>query len=209
MILNPVYKNYAKQIGELFCDEGDVLCVENVKSRIIVNLTNGIFQNYFLPQLDKSRFYAYTSRDMHHLWHTGYEFTAKGFDIVTNRAVTHEFHRVPPNILNNAEALYNSVPHYNYLGKVNGNIIVERLRGTPYGFFFIPSSIPGGGGGYQGGGGGGGNGGTITKKPPVINFPPLPVKEPVEAGFDLAGIIDNPIILIGGAALLFFYVMKN
>ena len=200
MILNSIYKNYARQIAELFCDEGDNLCVESVKARIIVNLNNRLFENYFLPQLDKSRFYAFTGRVMHHLWHTGYEFTAQGFDIVTNRLVTHEFHRVPPEILNKPAQLFNSVSHYNYLGQVNGNHIVERMRGEPYGLFFVPGSP---GGGFQGGGG------TITVDPPVVTPPGVPSQEPVIKGAGMEKILSDPLVLVGAAALLFIYLMND
>ena len=48
-----------------------------------------------------------------------------------------------------------------------------------------------------------------TGQPVVDPETQQPIMPPQGSGFDLSGILDNPLILIGGAALLFFFFMKD
>lgn len=227
MLINQTYKNYAAQIADIFCEGSIPLCVTSVKQRIIKYFTDETFENSFLPNLDTGRFYYLK---LTHLPSSeGFiKWNLSGKDIVNGKPYSVTIDGIPGDKRNDTNWVMN---HMNswwasqnlnlrmfFLGTVPGFYIIQINGQTPYGIVYVPGTVGGGSGGSGGSGSGdcpSGQvwfGGKCVPSGGRIKVPggiPLPESEPIAAGFDVGTILSNPMVLIGGAALLFFYFMND
>jgi len=211
MVTNQTYKNYSSQIAALFCDgqENVPLCKASIIQRLNTYLDDYTYP-YFLAKLPSGRQYI-----------TNLEaFQNKGFRIVITDLITGV-----------RETAWWEIPYnYPYLGKLPGKLLQHQFNiisanktfteadksdyritfnpiKTSYGITFVPPNV--GGGGTPGGGGGTPGGGTPGGGGQII---PTPAQQqpsmPGETGFDIKTLLENPLVLIGGAVLLFF-LMKD
>ena len=202
MLTDIILKLYAGQIAGLFCN--NPLCKASVKSRIVNNLTNETFENYFLPNLDKGRFYVHHFSNFVDHGGGNIQIDTTFYDLLTNERTAGTWHYKIPvgenafNYLVGELAKYgfNVVQgmSYGYTTYKTDHIMHKPSKQPGYGIVFVPASS---GGGYQGGGTPGGGGITPTPEP-VITPEPVVTTDP--APFDISKLI---IPIIASAAIYF------
>lgn len=203
MITKAKNKQLAATIATFFC-EGESspgLCLVAASKRIVNALTDEIFEESFITHLDSARFYALTIA--HAPSSEGFiKYIIGGFDILAGKNKTMMIDGIPGDKRNDVAWVFNirlnHYYHFNkipqravYLGKVNGKYLLQITMPKNYGIVIV-------------------NGEIIRKSSPIPpGDPPIEPVQPAEAGFDVAGILSNPMVLIGGATLLFFYFMND
>ena len=215
MITNPQYKLMAGQIAKLFCTT-DIICTAAMRQRIITNFNNGSFET-FLTNIQYGRFYIlkYSNWRVHNNHCRNMAITANLTDAITGEAITEEWYYDNENCgdkqwyfqdLNHLLTRYgNTLIDAPIANVTTPEIVKPRLiynENKPgYGITYSPPSA--------GGGGGGGGGGGITPKPKQPQPPPQTLPTiPEPGGFDFGGLLKNPIVLIGGAVVLFLLMKK-
>jgi len=214
MVTNNTYKNYSRQIAKLFCSdqENKILCEASITERLNTFLDDYTYP-YFLAKLNSGRQYI-TNLE---------QFQNKGFRIVLVDLITGErvtawwnieynlpyYSKLPGKLLSHQFNIISANKTFDQSNASDIRITWNPTK-TNYGITFVPVSVPGytppggGGGGYTPPGGGGGGGIQITPNPPNQN-PSLPN----ETNFDLKEFLNNPMVLIGGGLLLFYFLMKD
>jgi hypothetical protein len=219
MITNSTYLTYAAQIAELFCEneQNKSICQAIVAQRIINSFSNATFENSFLPNLQNGRFYLLRITNITEGMKTKIYFDFQ--DVITGDYGSDTVESIIPKDL-----IYSYIPSllrtkgFNPISENNvytsGDFMDVRtawnVNAPTYGIVFVPGNITPPGGGGSGGGGGepgsGGGGGVITYNTPAqqqqMNL------QPAGNGFDLSGLLNNPIVLIAGAALIYF-ILKD
>lgn len=210
MITNNILKGQVAKIALLSC-EGPGSCFTQTKERLISNLTNELFQKYFLKNLNTKRFGIFEiSSDPQRqnfcfpgiYGVTGFKLVVRITDLLTGIAKEFLTECIPISKLNDDLYIIPNVRgtgSVKYLGRVNGKVIVQISGLPPYGINYVPPVKPPHG--VYGGGGG------TEPLPPGLVVPGQPGI--VVSGFDVESILSNPMVLIGGAALLFFYFMND
>ena len=217
---------YARQIAELFCESGGALCIASVKNRIVNGFNDAIFENKFLPGLDTAIYRAVTGTFK--ISSPGYvKFVATTTDIVNGKKKDMLIDGIPGNkvgnwtwIIGHLNDYYRQVApnlHASHLGIVNNKLIwaIDGVS-SPYGIVFVPGSVGSGTGSgtcpegqvWFGGKCVSSNGGGIIVDPgdPAIGMDPV-IQQEVES--DFTGIFSNPLVLIAGVGLVFFYLMNE
>jgi len=227
MITKAVNKFYAGQIAGIFCADAEfkTLCNANVKSRIITNFTDEIFEQDFLPGLDTSIFRAITG--VFRFSSPGYmKFVMNATDIVNGKVKVSTLDGIPNSkigdwswIVSHLNKYYESVaPNLKayHLGIVNDKLIWQ-ISGVSYGIIFVPGTVGNGGGGNGGGGTSGGGqcpegfswfagqcfkvGGGIQVKPPEFIEPVILPGEVDPGGVDFQKLL-IPVVIVAGAYFL-------
>ena len=212
MITNNSYKQYVQEIANLFCESSPTpgVCAASTYERMVTNLSNSEF-SFVLANLNIGRFYlveilGYQTRE-NLCW-----YTQRMVDLITGQSMDYGFstqsvgcERCPTiSCLKSkyAQKGWEIISGNKDFSAANyKNIrLVYVVTDPAYGLTYTPGSV---GGGSQ-------------PSVPVVpgsggNFIPTssPVLSPVEAGFDLQGLLSNPIIWIAGGSLLLFYLMKK
>ena len=204
MIKSQVLRGKVEKIAILFC-ETDIDCINRTKERVINNLTDELFQFGVLPYINKSRFAIIKmktglgrkkpcpavipgSRGYKHKFKITDLFTGFFYNSYTD--CTSENLPDPqyfiPKILNFGKLkLLGQIGNYEYIVKISNvplygiNYVHQVIQPNP-----VPRPIA----------------------PPVLIEPIKPGE--LMAGFNLESIKENPKIVIGGAALLFFFLMS-
>ena len=214
MVTNPTYKSYSAQIAKLFCKEqtNRILCEASVVERLNNYLDDTTYPVFLSKLSTGGRMYITNIESLEN----------KGFRIVIVDLIT--------GVRETAWWVVSwNMPYYGQLASVllshqfniissnktfdktnSGNIRITWNPIKPaYGIIFVPSEPPGsnidppsggsGGGGYPAPGGGG----QIIQTPPQANAPLAPA-----GGFDIGGLLENP-LLIGALALGLFLMLKK
>lgn len=217
MIINPQYKLIANQIAKLFCNT-DVICQGAVRQRIYSNFDDQSFE-FFLQNIEVGRFYLlrYSNWRVHNNQCRKMAITANLTDAITGEIITDEWYYDNANC-NEKQWYY---PDLNNLMKKNNRTVLSpliqnkttteitkvRLIYSPnkpsYGITYTPP-VPGGGGS------GGGVQITPPKGSPPAGSPPASIPDmPIQSGFDIKGLFENPIVLIGVGLLAVYLIMKK
>ena len=151
MLSDALFKGYAGQIAGLYCKgkPNQTLCKATVKQRIINAFTDTTFENSFLPNLDKNRFYSIEVARIDKTRYTD-KVTFKGFDIVTGANVGVFNTTLPKGMWQLKKYDQFFQPHsMRFVGVANNRFIVRRT-GVNYGIVFVvqkvdPEPVPGDG----------------------------------------------------------------
>lgn len=212
MITNAIYKNYCNQIAELFCTDqlNKTLCKTSIAQRLINEFTDDGFSK-FLGVLTTGKTYQVEVKNYRLIANSNKRYVDIYFtDVITGNIIKKTWNWSASG--NFYQQLSDAFKFYNYNLIQGSNVFDQgnyqqiRIFNNPleasYGVSFVQGSVPGGSTGNQGNG---------TGQTP--NFQPTqqPVQqtELVKSGFDLNGIFDNPILLIGVGVLAFFILMKK
>jgi len=204
MLLLNKNKNLAAQIATSFCigKINPTTCIADLKRRLNF-FSDNIFVYSFLPFIKNSSFFVFIRR-VETLNQDEDKVYLDGFEIITgeNKSIVTVVLRSAGGFNNIIRAINEKmrIGSYTSIGKVGKNFIV-RLDGVGNSY---PQNVR--------------LFGLPVPKPPV-KFPVIPVPVPVPApvptvpvessGFNFATIFENPMILIGGSALLFFYLLSD
>jgi len=215
MILNQIYKNICNQIAELFCEDkqNPVICKASIAQRLIDTLDNDSFPK-FISRINIGRIYSIRLAGPIHAG-TGCKFGLEKTDLITGQVTTQVI------------SLSQSCPAYsflkiklvsvlgyeifdgtNYFNESNlGEIrLVHKKNDPDYGIVYVPQEPIVGTGGYTSGNGGSGFIQVLPKQTQMQTPGLMPT---AEAGFNLQGLLSNPIVWIAGGGLLFFYLMRK
>lgn len=219
MITNNEYLQQVNQVANLFCKgkPGVMLCMQNIKQRLINNLDDESWSNYFLPSMQTGRFYVNRITGLKILRLCGtakfvFQFTIKVTDLVTGETYTHK----PEHCANTPLQAFQTylqyhamVPVYNKpenTNQLNQPFTVYRYNAKPdYGIVYIPPTTGGGNQGGTGTSGGTGTGGTGTIT--TVTPGPGPTTEPVTSEITGNGGMDKTmktILSIAAAAGAYF-----
>ena len=213
MITNSIYKTYAGQIANLFCENqaNKSICIASIKERIINNFNNTSFQ-FFLEHLSRGRFYIVEISQ----WKVvsgcrNMGFTLKVTDVVTGSVEYKSVYYTNENCegkqwyfpdLNHAVQVKSGYKFLDAPIQSNNTQDIIRPRLTykenapSYNIVYVPQT--------------GGSGGTTIPTPqPVLTPSPEPVQAGTQqSGFNMSGIFDNPLLLVG-LGLGFFFLLKD
>ncbi len=203
MLLLNKNKISAFQIAKSFCKDkgGSLECTRELIKRLNFFNDNN-FTKSFLPAIGSSRFFVFVmsvtpiNRYEGDVYLDGYEIVTKKNKSIQVRV---RYDQIKFNSVLKVLNLKVGAPYYFTIGKF-GDYFIVRLDGTGNDYpQSVKSFVP-----------------VIPER--IIPDPPESPESPsdpgsqqgpVTAGFDLEGIFSNPVVLIGGAALLFFYLMKD
>jgi hypothetical protein len=211
MVTNSTYKSYSNQIAKHFCkdDPNKILCEAAIINRLNSFLDDYTYP-YFLAKLNQGRQYITELQN----------FQNKGFRIVITDLISGE----------QVSAWWDIPYNYPYLGQLPGKLLSHnfniisanktfneanksdvRITWNPtkptYGITFVPQQVPGynppSGGGSTYVPPGSGGGGVVITPDPVQQVSPSG-----NEGFDVGELLKNPIVLIGGAVVLYFILKE-
>jgi len=201
-------KVIAGQLGALFCDgqQNFNICKQSVANRIINAFNDDIFENYFLPNIDKGRFYILEFYKVEFNAGTGktvIEF--KTTDVLTNEVSGNWFAvNIRPPVFSKfiPGALSKNFQILNDKNFTSENWKLPRIafneKAAKYGIVYVKGTA--------------GNPSTFevqTTPPPAS---PVPVPVPSQPGKQLIPGLDldiNSILLIGGIGLAAWYFLKK
>lgn len=207
MITNVPYKLIAGQIAKIFCST-DTICAASTKERIITNFNNETFA-IFLQNIQYGRFLILRYSN----WRAKTHCRNMVINVTLTDAITGEIKTGFWEYDNdNCQEKQYYYPNLNTLISRNGYQLIDppikdktiyeitkpRLiynkNAKSYGITYTPPE-PGGGGG-----------GVVIKPPvtPPVNQPSEPTQTP--NNFDVKSLLENPIILIGGAIVLYMLI---
>ena len=205
MIQNSLYKQYAGDIGTLFCkgSQNKEICIASVKQRLINLLNNEVFEKEFLPGLGSNRFLSFDIIKI--IRNTPYtdQITLSGTDVVTGNQTGNIAITVPIGLvqLKKWDAILQQ-KNYRFAGNVD-NKIIARKPGSNYGIIYVPGQVEnppdyGTGTGIV-------PPGTINIKPAPIPIYPTPPAQP--ATTSPGGLFDSewflPVLILAGIG---FYI---
>lgn len=137
MLKNPKNIAFAKQIANVLCIVSQPFCLASTSNRIRNSFTDEIFENYFLPNLNKGRFYKiYFGRIVKSGNYSKRTLNAE--DILTGQKFSFSLTDLPNDKADNVGYLLEGLKRYfintktygnsykiNYLGTVGRDLILE------------------------------------------------------------------------------------
>ena len=216
MITNGNNTILVNKIAAQICGQ-DWYCRHDVKTRMNDNFSDETFTSSFMKHYKTNRFFFYTFVRKEDKGST-YKIVVEGYDVVTGKHTGHiGIEGVNKSAWDSRDYLrvFASIGRVSISRKPNVGWLVRAGTFDPYGIVFASQQqepqqtiTPGGcpPGTYLFAGECIDPG---TGQPVVDPETQQPIMPPQGSGFDLSGILDNPLILIGGAALLFFFFMKD